>query len=664
MDKNIIFALDIGTRSVVGLIAKKNVDDSLEVIDIEVSEHPGRSMIGGQIHDVPTVVKIVADIKNKLEARLGFQLQEVAVAAAGRSLLTTYGRSEIAFPFPKEITEELFYALQLEAVQEAQRQIQKIHKSLDYHCVGFSICHQYLDELPIGYLVGQIGTGVAIEIIATFLPRTVLDSLHSVIQRAGLKMNYITLEPIAAMNLAVPDSMRQLNVALIDIGAGTADIAISNNGTIQGYAMLPMAGDQITEALCQAHLLDFSTGESVKIQLQNQVDHISFKDITGTTHTYPKKQLLASISNSVTDLASNIAKKIKKVNGFSPQAILCIGGGSLTPTLPQLLAQALDLPETRVAVIGDEVTAPLTNLTDKLSSPQAVTPLAIGVDALYHRILEIISITVNDRPVRLFATQKVTVGDTLVAAGISPSKYLGKIGPALSLEVNGKIVFLKGDFGENGRITVNGREGNLTTLVQEGDTIVFTPGTMGNPGQGKVVDVLPLNLIDKKIKVNGLNTPLLSAIKLNGELITDLKTPIIDGCNIDFNSLSSIKDVIQYHGYDSMVLPNILVNGTPCQDYQQLLTPGDEIQIADAIDINEEETKSLQYIQIRVNEQEMDLPKPANNAHAILTDIFKIINFNPEQGRGKKLLLEVNGQDANFITPLKSGDNVTIKWIK
>src|SRR5690606_25974749 len=207
-------------------------------------------------------------------------------------LLSVCSKSELSFTFPQEVTEELFLALQLEAVKQAQQQIKSRDRDSEYHCVGFSLLHQYLDDVPIKNLVGQIGKKIAVEIIATFLPRIVVDSLHAAINKAGLEMKHLTLEPIAALNLAVPDSMRQLNIALIDIGAGTSDIAIVDKNTIRGYGMIPMAGDQITETICEAFLLDFHTGEEVKRQLCQPAETISFCDITRHVQSVPREQIL------------------------------------------------------------------------------------------------------------------------------------------------------------------------------------------------------------------------------------------------------------------------------------------------------------------------------------------------------------------------------------
>lgn len=620
MEGNWIFALDIGTRSVVGLVAQKQEDDSVIVVDVEVKEHPERSMVGGQIHDVHKVAKIISQIKTNLEARLGFQLKGAAVAAAGRSLLTANGRAEMKFPYPHEITEEIFYTLQLEAVRQAQYQIREIDKSGDYHCVGFTICHQYLDEVVIGNLVGQVGKVIAVDIIATFLPRTVIDSLHGALQKAGLDMDHLTLEPIAALNLAVPDNMRQLNIALVDIGAGTSDIAISENGTVRGYGMIPMAGDKITESICQSYLLDFITGETVKRQLNSGADTVSFTDIVGISHSLPLEQVIETLKPAVSALVQKIAEKILEINSRPPQAVLCIGGGSLTPNLPLELAYALDLPENRVAVISSSVTEPMTSFAEELSSAETVTPLAIAVDTLSRSSLSIVKVTVNGRPIRLFATNELTVGDALVAAGISPSQYLGRIGPALAVEVNDEIIFIKGEPGQVGKVTVNGKPGELATVINDGDTITFEPGIMGKPGQAKLKDILPKELEGKEV-----------IVKVNNRPVADYELPLNDGDKIKFTVVN--------HKIQIAKEPEPKSND-----------PKDE-------------KKPTGHLSIILNGQALELPVSSEKDNPIITDIFAHIDFDPKAGMGKKLLIEVNGIPANFITPLKAGDQVSLKWV-
>ena len=85
--------------------------------------------------------------------------------------------------------------------------------------------------------------------LATFLPEEVVDSLYAAVEQAGLYVTNLTLEPIAAMTVAIPEQYRLLNIGLIDFGAGTFDICIIIDGCVIAYGMIPAAGDELTEAL-------------------------------------------------------------------------------------------------------------------------------------------------------------------------------------------------------------------------------------------------------------------------------------------------------------------------------------------------------------------------------------------------------------------------------
>ncbi len=107
-----------------------------------------------------------------------------------------------------------------------------------------------------------------------------------------LTVENLTLEPIAAINVVVPEDIRLLNIALVDIGAGTSDIAISKDGSIIAYDMVTIAGDEITEAIMQKCLCNFENAEKIKIALDTDNSQITYTDILGNTHKEVKSKLL------------------------------------------------------------------------------------------------------------------------------------------------------------------------------------------------------------------------------------------------------------------------------------------------------------------------------------------------------------------------------------
>ena len=475
-----IFALDIGTRSVVGIIMEKN-GSSYRVADMITKEHEERSMLDGQIHDVLSVSQVIQDVKKELEERHG-ALTKVCVAAAGRALRTHRTSIKRAIHNHPLMTYDDVSHLELSAVQQAQYEMAldaADTKSTDYYCVGYSVLHYYLDEQPIGSLIDQQGKEATIEIIATFLPKVVVESLISALQRADLQMDALTLEPIAAIQVLIPPSMRRLNVALVDIGAGTSDIAITDEGTVTAYGMVPVAGDEITEAISDAYLLDFPLAEAAKRQVTEH-GHAMMTDILGFETEVSYETLVEQIEPSIDFLANRIGDEILLMNGKTPKAVMLVGGGSQTPDLAKRLAKKLNLPDNRVAIRGIDAIQGLEDKDHLPQGPDFVTPVGIAIAAKQNPV-HYISVEVNDRAIRLFDMKSLTVGDSLLSAGIDLSHLYGKPGQAYMITVNGSTIPLKGSFGKRPTLTLNNEQASLETPIRHGDSVQVEQGMDGSP---------------------------------------------------------------------------------------------------------------------------------------------------------------------------------------
>jgi cell division protein FtsA len=378
---NTIFALDIGTRTVVGVLARGSADrDLLEIIDMEVMEHSDRSMFDGQIHDIPKVTEVVRQVKTSLETRNNCRLQHVSVAAAGRALITHRVRVAESVEGREPADTTFINSLELKAVQEAQQQIQDTYKDNSQHyCVGYSVVDYYLDGVPIKSLEGHRGHEMGVEVIATFLPRSVVESLYAVMERSGLEVINLTLEPIAAITLAIPEKLRMLNLAMVDIGAGTSDIAISRNGSISAYAMVSMAGDEVTDEIAQHFLLDFQSAEGVKRKLFSGASSTVCRDVMGNQLTISREELCEIVRPVVERISHSIAESIIEYNQGPPKALFCIGGGSLTPGIKECLQSRLGLPESRVGIKGLEDNERLMVSVPGFTGPDYITPVGIAL---------------------------------------------------------------------------------------------------------------------------------------------------------------------------------------------------------------------------------------------------------------------------------------------
>ncbi|WP_368657500.1 pilus assembly protein PilM [Metabacillus halosaccharovorans] len=513
---DLTFALDIGTRSVVGLILKEE-NDSYLIVDTVVKEHTKRSMLDGQIHDVLSVANVISSVKKELEKKHG-PLHKVCVAAAGRALKTERATASIEITGKPMIQKEDILHLELIAVQIAQQQLAKKHeneRAHHYDCVGYSVLHYDLDGEEIGSLIDQQGEEVSVEIIATFLPKVVVESLLAALNRAELEMEALTLEPIAAINVLIPTSMRRLNVALVDIGAGTSDIAITDMGTIISYGMVPIAGDEITEAVSDEFLLDFPKAEEAKRQLESE-NTITVTDILGFETELSKEDILIKISPAIDKLAASIRDEIIRLNnGVSPKAIMLVGGGSLTPELPKRLAALLELPENRVAIRGIDAIPQLKLEEHVQKGPELVTPIGIAVSSKQNPI-QYISVTVNERTVRLFHMKSLTVADSLLSSGVQLTKLYGKPGMALMVTVNNKAITIPGGHGTAPIIKKNGMVCSIEDPIIHGDTITVEKGKDGEDPVVTVSSILD-DIPSKSFHVNGQAYKLTASILLNNK---------------------------------------------------------------------------------------------------------------------------------------------------
>lgn len=510
-----LFALDIGTRSVVGIILEKE-QESYNIIDILSEEHSERAMLDGQIHDVLAVSKVISHIKSKLEELHG-PLRKVSVAAAGRALKTERAKTYIDITGKPMLTHDDVLHLEFSAVQEAQAIVAKQSESQStYYCVGYSVLYYRLDGQEIGSLIDQSGNEASVEIIATFLPKVVVESLLAALKRSDLDMQALTLEPIAAINVLIPPSMRRLNVALVDIGAGTSDIALTDSGTVIAYGMVPIAGDEITEAISDYLLLDFPLAEKAKRELLDH-DSITVTDILGFSTELTRSEIIDHIQPALEKLADAISSEILSLNNASsPKAVMLVGGGSQTPNLSRLLAEKLNLPSNRVAIRGIDAIQNLEISPTIPKGPELVTPIGIAIAADRNPI-QYMSVTVDEHPIRLFDMNRTSVGDCLLTAGIRMSHLYGKPGMAKIVHINGNQITLPGKHGQKSVITLNGVEASLDDEVKNEDVIITSKGEDGEPAVLRILDVLD-DLPRKTVKLNGTLHTITATISRNGKM--------------------------------------------------------------------------------------------------------------------------------------------------
>ncbi|MFI3201675.1 MAG: cell division FtsA domain-containing protein [Eubacteriales bacterium] len=480
---SLVFGLDIGTRSIVGTVGYK-ADSQFIVVSQVVEEHTTRSMLDGQIHDIPKVSETIAKVKERLEKHLRKELKDVCIAAAGRVLQTITTRADLRLPEEKEITQEDIYNVESLGVEHAYEELSQINQSKDkFYCVGYSIMRYYLNDLPIANLLGHKTDTISAELIATFLPNDVVEGLYQAVEKAGLEVVNLTLEPIAAMHVAIPDKYRMLNIALVDVGAGTSDICLTKSGSVVAYGMIPCAGDSLTEVIAEHCLVDFSTAEMIKRGIAEK-ESITYNDIMLLPQTITKSDVHTLTASHIDSMTQQVAQKIIELNADKPvSAVFVIGGGGKYEGYTQLLARHLGIPEDRVALRGFEVMQDIVFIQKEIKKDSLlVTPVGICM-SFYEHNNNFLYVSLNGKKVKLYDNGQLTMVDAIMQAGISNDDLFAKRGTSIHYHLDGKLKVERGEMGEAAVITCNGESADLHTQIKAGDAIILTPSTEGKAAE-------------------------------------------------------------------------------------------------------------------------------------------------------------------------------------
>ena len=687
----LVFGLDIGTRSIVGTVGYLN-NGKFHVLAQRSKEHETRAMLDGQIHDIGKVGETITQVKEQLEEDLSRKLTEVCIAAAGRVLRTVTTHAEQSFDEEHEVTEEDVYSLATVGVEQAYEEFVKNNDTdMKFYCVGYTPMRYYMNGYQIGNLEGHKVKNMAVDLIATFLPDDVVDGLYKAVEIAGLHVANLTLEPIAAIQVAIPEKFRMLNMALVDVGAGTSDISITKDGTITAYGMIPVAGDSLTDIIVQHCLVDFDTAEQIKRQAGTQ-EKVEYQDIMGLPQVITAKEVEEILAEHVREMAEQVAACIRELNGEkSVSAVFVVGGGGMIPGYTEQLAKALGIVKERVAIRGQEV---LQSIEFEMNNPRKdsmmVTPIGICL-SYYEQSNNFIFVEFNGKRVKLYDNGKLSVADAAVQSDLSNEELFPKRGKALTFTVNGKSRIVRGLQGEAAVIRVNGEAADIYSQVHNGDHIEVTPSTAGDAAEVEL-GKLPELAERLHVCVNGTGIDLPKTASVNGQLENEFYA-IREGDDIRIRNFYTVQEVAEF--MDVPLGGKILVNDTPAKSetkiYENFTLSWDTNSEMTYADLEEEteEHKAVPEEPEELKQEAEQNPEPEADAGEqeaivgsatmtvvvnrlpvvlrgknsyVFVDVFSFIDFDLKASGGRSIVTKLNGRKAEYMEPLKDGDVIEIYW--
>ena len=701
-----VFGLDIGTRSIVGTVGYRQPDGHFVVVAQAAVQHETRAMLDGQIHDIGKVADTIRSVSDQLEQLTGKKLNNVCIAAAGRVLKTVEQEAEVTFTTETVVTTEHVYSLDMLAVEKAHETLRHSDNSgLKYYCVGYSVMRYYQNDYPITNLEGHKCSKIRTELIASFLPEEVVDGLYAAVERAGLHVENLTLEPIAAINIAIPERFRLLNIALVDVGAGTSDISITKDGSIIAYGMIPAAGDELTECIAKHYLVDFQEADRMKCESTEQ-EEVEFQDIMGLPMTVKSSDIAEVVRENVQSITKQVAEKIIELNGDkSVSAVFVVGGGGKITGFTECLAEYLGVAKERVALRGSEVLREVTFLRQDLEIDSLlVTPIGICMN-YYEQRNNFVFVSVNGERIKLYDKGNLTVIDAALQKGLTNDKVFPQRGDAVAYYVQGNLRMQRGEPGESAVIRVNGEEASIATPIHQNDVIEIEVSTKGKPGSIEI-QALPEYKSAISFYVNGTKVDCPCFVSANGQLVSayyeiqnEDKIEILPYYTLeqllDFMDIAAEGEVLVNHvpaNLQTKVYENFSVD---CQitdkfheteaapqesmgssDMTAIERSHEPMSVGDTTDESQSsETVNTENITDEQKSQSFDPEKDfaitvngepyalRGKTHYILVDVLDIYPIDTSKAHGDYMEIKINGMDAEFSQPLAEHDAVILRWV-
>lgn len=671
---DVIFALDIGTRTVVGVLARKT-PRGCEIMDMVTVPHEKRSMADGQIEDIPSVSADIKRVKRELEARHGIALRSACIAAAGRALKTVRSSWEYKLSKDRVITPEIMKTTELDAVRKTCESFTQSNDNTAFYCVGHSVISRSLDGFKVQKPEDHRGECLTTEIIAAFLPAYVVESLCTAVDNTGLEVSRLTLEPIAAMSAVIPPELRLINIALCDIGAGTSDVAVARDGSVVAYGMATTAGDEITETIMKELLVDFNTAELLKTSAEKEIE---YKNILLSECKISHQQIMKIIEPAAKDLAKVIADEIMNANAKPPQAVFLVGGGSKLEGLAALVASELKMDASKVITGRRELLRGIVAPEDMEIGAEHTTPFGIAISSGEGVSYDFTTITVNGKKLRALDTNRLTVFELMNFAKISPEDMIAPAGKTVSFTISGEKITLRGEPPKPSEIIVNGEPASLNTVVTKGDDVTISPAEKGADGMARLSDYYDLSLVRScTVTLFGNKRRAGRYILINGrEIVADRR--IWDGDEVEFVEMDTLGKLVEMCG----IKENVLLNGKRVSP-EVILQSGDVITYESdqstpapapaPVTVSapapqpepapEPETPSSAQTgrKITVNGIEAEFPMRGDGSAPIFLDVAAAFSDDPTELLASARTVTLNGKIARLDEEIRSGDVIVIE---
>ena len=335
-DPNYLLALDIGTEFVKVIIAKKG-RSSLTIAGIGKAQQGSANMFSGAIADIPGVVKTCEKALSQAEEMAGLMAKEVVVGIAGElvkgnTITVKYRRSDAAKPINEEEMTKIIKRVQERAGEIARQEIalETNNPDVEVSLINSALVSLHIDGYKISNPIGFKGKDVSVQIYTAFAPLVHISAIEKVCDELQLDLVAVAVEPFAVCRACLGEDVDSNFTAIVmDIGGGTTDIAVVDDGGVEGTKMFSIGGRSFTHQIATQLGIDFADAEKLKLlsddarmkpEIRNKLDQAITRNL--------------AVWLSGVQLAIEEFSHVKTL----PSKILLCGGGASLSQIPESLA--------------------------------------------------------------------------------------------------------------------------------------------------------------------------------------------------------------------------------------------------------------------------------------------------------------------------------------
>lgn len=411
-----LVALDIGTEFVKALIGqvvdKTNektgkTEQFVEILGVGKKRQRLTDMAGGAVTDIAGVVDNCDAALRKAEEQAGVVARNAVLGIAGElvkggTTSVSYRRSKPDVRIDMAELQDIISRIQKQALESVRKQLRWETGSddMEVKLVNAAVVDVKIDGYRVTNPIGFQGKDVTIQVFNAFAPMVHLGALQTVASDLDLNCINIAAEPFAVAKSVGADDSTEFSAIFIDIGGGTSDIAVVNNGGVQGTQMFAIGGRSFTKRIASTLGVNFDEAEEIKLKY-------SAGDLDEKRSKAVREALESDVEVWLSGVELGLAE-FDQLDHLPPRILLC-GGGSALPEIKKALngsewyKNSAFARKPTIDFVSPKEVNRVIDSTGKLNSPQDITPMGlanlgldiIGSQTLGENILQRLSRTLS-----------------------------------------------------------------------------------------------------------------------------------------------------------------------------------------------------------------------------------------------------------------------------